>query len=155
VEWRDGKGRRKASRDGGTTNMTAASDFIMPKAPRNFVDVCVIYRSEDDPGMWVAHSVNTDQIGMGKCILEAYITLRKALHSLIEEYEKDPTIPLISPAPVEIQQRLKLARPLPKVLLDRAEELIARRKQPSRMIQPYGGQFSNLRADLPIELAIK
>jgi hypothetical protein len=92
---------------------------------------------------------------MGKCVLEAYIVLKKALHSLIEEYEKDPSKPLISPAPVEIQERLKRARPLPKALLDRAEEVMGRSKRPSHTAQPYGGQFSNLRADLPMELGTR
>jgi hypothetical protein len=155
MERRRGKARRKAPGDGGVAKMGRANDSIMPKAPRNFVDVCVIYRSADEPGMWVAHSVNTDQIGMGKSILEAYVVLKKALRSLIEEYEKDPTRPLMSPAPVEIQERLKRARPLPKALLDRAEELMDRSERPSRTAQPYGGQFSNLRADLPMELGAR
>jgi hypothetical protein len=155
MERRRGKARGKGPGNGGVAKMSRTSDSIMPKDPRNFVDICVIYRSADEPGMWVAHSINTDQIGMGKCILEAYIVLKKALHSLIEEYEKDPSKPLMSPAPVEIQERLKRARPLPKALLDRAEEVMGRSKRPSRTAQPYGGQFSSLRADLPMELGTR
>jgi hypothetical protein len=115
---------------------------------QNFVEMCVIYRSEDERGMWVAHSINTDQIGMGRGILEAFVALKKALKAVIEEYNENPSTPLFTPAPAEIREKLKHSRPLPQALQDRAEELIARNKKTP---PPYGGQFKSLRTDMPME----
>jgi hypothetical protein len=97
----------------------------------NFVDVWIIYPDKDDQGMWVAHSINTDQLALGHCKLEAYVELKHVMKDLLDAAEADPTLRVISPAPKEVRDMLKTAKPMPQALLDRAEELLARNnKQP-------------------------
>ncbi len=74
----------------------------MVKVPDRFIDAWVFYLSEDEKGMWVAHSLNTDQIGMGKCVLDAYLALYKATQSLLAAASKDARINLFSRAPEEV-----------------------------------------------------
>lgn len=97
----------------------------MTRVPTNFVDICLIYRA-DEPGKWVAHSLNTDQIALGDCMLEAFVHLRPVVMAYIEAAEADSDIPFLNPAPKEIRDRLASAKPLSNDLLARAEDIVRR-----------------------------
>ncbi|MCY2928805.1 MAG: hypothetical protein NTV86_04800 [Planctomycetota bacterium] len=103
-------------------------------------DVWIIYKSvEDDAGRWVAHSLKTDQIAMGDSVLQAYVVMKRVMRAFWESVGEDDTI-VYSPAPKEIHDRLRRARPIPNALLVRAEELLARRseRKPSGTIFKVG-----------------
>jgi len=83
-----------------------------------FYDTCVIYQ---DGHEWVAHSIMTDQIGVGDSVLDAYVALRRALTALLEAASDDPAITVFSLAPPAVRQRALKAKPLPRELLEIAE----------------------------------
>jgi len=92
-------------------------------------DIWLFYPSDDDPGMWVGHSILTDQIGMGESVLEAYIVLKRVIRALLEEAKANPGTRVFSPAPKEVIGRLQRSRPLPKSITERAEEAQDRRRR--------------------------
>lgn len=102
----------------------------MSQIPSPFADIWLFYRSEDDPGMWVGHSLFTDQVAVGKCVLEAYTVLRRVIRALLEEAKADPAVRVFQPAPKEVMQRLQKSRPLSREITARADELLARRRRP-------------------------
>ena len=89
-------------------------------------DVWLIYQSDQDSGMWVAHSLKTDQIAMGDSVLHAYVVMKRVMRAFWEARAADPDIQ-IEPAPKAILDKLKDAKPLENSLLDRADELLGRR----------------------------
>ncbi len=123
----------------------------MARLPKHFVDVWLLYLSDDEKGMWVAHSLNTDQVGMGKCALDAYIALYRAMQSLLEAASKDARINLFSRAPDEVRQRAKYARPLPKEIVEIAQMRLRGQRPRQRVGEPYGGRCKNLSTQ--VELA--
>ena len=76
-------------------------------------DVWVLYPSKTDKGRYVAHSLRTDQIGVGDCIVDAYCELVKAIHALLQEAQRDATIDIYQDAPDDIWAMLNDARKLP------------------------------------------
>jgi|WetSurMetagenome_2_1015567.scaffolds.fasta_scaffold96242_2 hypothetical protein len=91
------------------------------KLPKLFLDVCVIYPSQHDKGMWVAHSINTDQLGVGDCVLDAYVELRRAVTALLAAAQDDPSIQVFRRAPQEVCDRLLTAKELPKEIQEIAD----------------------------------
>ena len=85
---------------------------------RQFLDTAVIYPSPQTKGRWIAHSINTDQIGVGDCVLDAYIELTKAVTALLEAANNDPSIEVIRRAPDNICEKLRTAKSLPKEILE-------------------------------------
>ena len=118
----------------------------MARLPDRFIDTWVLYLSEDEEGMWVAHSLNTDQVGMGKCALDAYVALYKAMESLLEAASKDARIDLFSRAPEEVCRRARHARPLPKEIVDIAQMRLRGQRPRRRVGAPYGGRCRTLSA---------
>jgi hypothetical protein len=94
---------------------------IARELPRLFLDVCVIYPSPEEKGMWVAHSIQTDQIGVGDCVLNAYVELVRAVNVLLVAAEEDPTIQVFGRAPEDVCKRLLTAKELPREILEIAE----------------------------------
>ena len=92
----------------------------MAEEMHSFVDIWIIYPSDEDPGMWVAHSINTDQIALGKSKSEAYLELKQVMESLLDAVRNDPSIRLLNPAPREVRDMLKTARMLPQDWMDSA-----------------------------------
>ena len=110
----------------GTPRKPRKSANVSKRSQPLFADVWVIYKSDEDPGMWVAHSLNTDQIGMGDCVVAAVAALKRVVRALMDEASRDSSIQVFCAAPRDIRKKLVGARPLPQDLLDRAEELAAR-----------------------------
>jgi hypothetical protein len=104
----------------------------MTRVPTDFIDICLIYRSQDEPGKWVAHSLNTDQIAVGRCVLEAFVELKPVVRAYIESAETDRTILFPNLAPKKIRDKLATAKSLPSSLLARAEELVTRYRKVER-----------------------
>ena len=80
---------------------------------RQFLDIAVMYPSPNEKGKWVAHSIETDQIGVGECVLEAYVELCRAVRALLNAADRDPSIQVLSPAPENIRRMLMTAKKLP------------------------------------------
>ena len=122
----------------------------MAQQIRDLVDTWVIYRSEEDPGMWVAHSLNMDQIALGKTVLEACAALKPVIRSLLEAAEADPTIQVLNPAPKEVRDRLRRAKPLSGDLVNRAEELLRSNR---RRAEPREEGVENFKTEFDLTAA--
>ena len=103
---------------------------------KTFVDVWIIYPDKEDQGMWVAHSINTDQLALGRSKLEAYVALKHVMKALLDAAEEDPSLRVLSPAPKEVREMLKTAKQMPHAILGRAEELLARNETPQTDDKP-------------------
>ena len=125
----------------------------MNKVPAEFTDTFVIYPSELEQGVWVAHSLNTDQIGTGECVLEAYVALLRALRALLEEAGKNPKLCLLNPAPKEVRDRCKHARRLPLEIVEIASMMLDGKPLEGR--PTYKPRYRNLSASVNLaELAV-
>lgn len=67
-----------------------------------FQDQGVIYQSPSD-GDWIAHSLQTDQIGYGQSIVEALADAIKAVDQVCRAAEQDETPAYLRPAPPEVR----------------------------------------------------
>lgn len=116
----------------------------MSKVGFHRVDTWLIYEVDEDPGMWVAHSLNTDQIAMGQSVLDAYVELRKVMTILAEEYQKNPKLDIWTPAGPEVIARLEHARMLPKEIMEIAEIKLAGKRPRQKYQEPWGGRCKTL-----------
>ena len=98
-----------------------------PRPVPDFHDVWIIYKSDHQPGQWVAHSINTDQLAVGQCVLEAVSALKSVMRAFLAEVAENPKVRLLTPAPKEVCARLADAKHLSPDLISRAEEILARR----------------------------
>jgi len=102
-------------------------------------DTIVIYRSEEDE-CWVAHSLRTDQLGVGPRIVDALADAIKAVGQVAEVAASDPTIALFREAPPRIQEMARRARPMPTEIYEIALKM-ARGQWPEYLepdITPHG-----------------
>ncbi|MFA5422516.1 MAG: hypothetical protein WC374_01490 [Phycisphaerae bacterium] len=83
-------------------------------------DECVIYYSPEDTS-WIAHSLNTDQIGFGDCVVDAIVDLMVGVSNLLELAEKKD-VAVIVQAPEEIQRLRDSAKRLPNSITQIAKE---------------------------------
>ena len=128
---------------------------MVNQVPAEFTDTFVIYPSEQEEGFWVAHSLNTDQIGTGQCVLDAYVALLRAMRILLEEAAKNPNLRLLTPAPKEVRDRCKHARRLPMEIIEIASMVLDGKQPAETPPPPYGGRFRNLAASVDLaELAV-
>ncbi len=94
------------------------------KLPRQFVDICVIYASERDKGKWVAHSLETDQIGVGDCIVDALADLLKAIRQILDLADQEGDIAVFREAPARIKRMAETAQPLPREIYEIAHKRV-------------------------------
>ncbi len=81
-------------------------------ARRQFRDQCVIYY-DHEARRWIAHSLDTDQIGDGDSVLDALVDLMRGVKAILDLAAEDPTVQVKSPAPTEIRRMAETALPLP------------------------------------------
>jgi len=125
------------------------------RVPAEFTDTFVIYPSEQEEGFWVAHSLNTDQIGTGECVLDAFVAVLRAMRALLEEAGRNPKLRLLSPAPKEVRERCKHARRLPMEFIEIASMILEGKPAAQAPDPPYGGKCRNLAASVDLaELAV-
>ncbi len=111
-------------------------------ATSSFRDECLIYYSVKDKS-WIAHSLCTDQLGYGDCVVNAIIDLLIGTKNLLELKRKDPEIEIFCKAPKEILNRRKKAKPLPPVLWEVAVERFSKKLQyPVHFDVPQNTQFT-------------
>lgn len=94
---------------------------------KGFKELVVVYPSSDqgvDGEVWVAHSLRTDQVGVGQDPVEAVRDLCFAVKTLLEEAESDKTVRVEQPAPIEILERYHGAQPMPDELWKRIQAAI-------------------------------
>src|SRR5438876_4446658 len=111
----------------GKRPMKNQTDAIGKKL-RDFRDSVLIYFSEEDDS-WIAHSLRTDQIGLGDDVVTALSNLIRAIDSLIELCKEDRTLALFRDAPADVKKRARAAKPLRRELYEIAH-LKARGKWP-------------------------
>ncbi|MDY7011139.1 MAG: hypothetical protein SVV80_10370 [Planctomycetota bacterium] len=80
-------------------------------------DMCVIYESRQD-NCWIAHSLRTDQIGTGDCVVNALADLLKAIEQIFDLANQEKDISVLREAPTRIQQMAKTADPLPREIYE-------------------------------------
>jgi len=80
-------------------------------------DDFVIYYSNTDKS-WIAHSLRTDQLGFGDCVVDAIADLMVGLHNLYELAKKDTEIIVNCEAPEDIKKLAKNAKKLDDCILD-------------------------------------
>ena len=95
-------------------------------------DVWVIYPSREDHGRYIAHSLRTDQIGVGECIVDAIVELTIALRTLAKETKRDPHLNPYRDAPTEVWDMLNRAKKLPAEVLEVAAMHLKGRNTPTR-----------------------
>ena len=89
--------------------------------------------------MWAAHSLRTDQVALGDSVLKAYVAMKRVMRVFWEAVGQDPSI-LLEPAPKDVCDMLKDAKPLEQAFLARAGQLLRRREVP----RPTGKIFKAL-----------
>jgi len=128
---------------------------MVNEVPAELTDTFVIYPSEQEEGFWVAHSLNTDQIGTGECVLDAFVALLRALRILLAEAEKNPNLRLLNPAPKDVRDRRKHARQLPLEIIEIASMTLDGKPPAEAPPPPYGGRCRFLAASVDLaELAV-
>jgi len=95
----------------------------MGKNRANIQEKILIYYSHSDK-CWIAHSLSTDQIGVGDCIVEALMSLIKAVCFVVEDGFKDNTLKILRDAPKDIQQKISKAEKLPQEVYDIAFKMV-------------------------------
>lgn len=82
-----------------------------------FKDKCVIYESRQD-NCWVAHSLRTDQIGTGDCVVDALADLLKAIGQILNLANQENDVAVSREAPARIQRMVQTAQPLPREIYE-------------------------------------
>ena len=90
---------------------------------RKFRDTYAIYYSAADK-RWIAHSLRTDQMGTGNCILDALVDGLRAIDQVLDYADKHPGTKVLTPAPPEIFALAKDANRLPEELADIAHKTL-------------------------------
>jgi len=92
------------------------------KSTGSFVDTCVIYFSKTDE-CWIAHSLRTDQIGTGNCIINALADSLLAVSQVAIAAKEDSTLTLFREAPRAILNKAKTAEELPREMYEIAHKM--------------------------------
>lgn len=80
------------------------------KAAIPFKDEFLIYYSKED-GSWVAHSLHTDQMGFGDCVVDALVDLMVGLHNLLNLAKRE-NVQVLFEAPDDIKELVHTAKPI-------------------------------------------
>ena len=107
-----------------------------------FKDECLIYYSDQDRS-WIAHSLQTDQLGYGDCVVDAIVDLLIGTKNLLELKKKDAEIEIFHQAPPEIVEEYGKAKPLPDVLWEIAlDRFLKKLPYPVYVDIPQDTQFA-------------
>jgi hypothetical protein len=93
------------------------------KHVRSINEMFVIYESPEDK-CWIAHGLQTDQMGYGDCVLDALVDYLRAIDQVLRAAAEEKDVQLLRSAPPEVQARLKTARPLPKEIYEIAHKRV-------------------------------
>lgn len=88
------------------------------------VDSVVLYRDDDCDG-WIAHSLRTDQIGIGVDLSRALADLMQAVNQIMQAASEDPSLDILRDAPAEIRQLAKRSKPLPREVYEVAYKMVS------------------------------
>jgi len=97
--------------------------WIMAKDTTSSDYWAVIYYDTEDE-CWVAHSLDTDQVGTGGRIVDALADLIRAVQALFELAKQDNSIALFRKAPPEIVAKIKKAKKLPGEVYEVAHRMV-------------------------------
>jgi hypothetical protein len=114
-------------------------------------DRCVIYFSENDK-CWIAHSLYTDQIGTGECMLDALVEIMTVVDALFMVSQEQKDVRVWRKAPLKILNLAKKAAILPEELYEIAHKR-ARGLWPNELrvtisqpMQPYSAKLPAMAA---------
>lgn len=97
--------------------------MILPSPSTTFRDSIAIYYSEADE-CWVAHSLRTDQIGMGDRVVDALAAVMRAVDHVFQAAAEDSSIQPLQPAPDEVVRLFERAQPLPREVYEIAHKIV-------------------------------
>ena len=92
--------------------MTAAKPL---RGFQQFSDTFVIYKSMPDR-CWIAHSLRTDQVGVGDGVIDALVDGMRALDQLITLAQQEKDIAVLRDPPPYIRDMARHAEELPEEL---------------------------------------
>lgn len=118
----------------------------MARKTKQPTDSVVIYWSAEDK-CYTAHSLRTDQIGLGPRIVDALAEVMRAVAYAKEVADGDSRVSLLHEAPKDIQQLAKKAKPLPLEIYDIAHKMVTG-EWPDYISTPDVKSAQPLRADL-------
>lgn len=75
-------------------------------------DIAVIYHSQEDEG-WIAHSIHTDQVGIGNTPTNALAELIRLVDKLLALASADDSVAFLRKAPDEVIEHVKQSKPFP------------------------------------------
>ena len=90
----------------------------------SFLDEIVVYHSDED-GCWIAHSLRTDQIGTGDCVVHALADGLRAVQQVRDLAETDNAIAVMREAPAEVQALAQTAARLPGEIYEIAHKMVS------------------------------
>ncbi len=99
-----------------------------------FTDKAVIYASKED-GCWIAHTLRTDQIGTGDCVVEALADVIKAVDEVVALADQDASVAVFRRASPRVCRMAQAAAKLPKEIYEIAHRR-ARGTWPKEIIEP-------------------
>jgi len=88
---------------------------------KKIADDCVVYYSSYDK-CWIAHGIETDQIGTGDDVCTALVKLMVAIESLVTLTRTIKDLRLYRKAPKKIIKRAERADKLPQEIYERARK---------------------------------
>jgi len=88
---------------------------------KRFADVFAIFYSKADK-CWIAHSLRTDQFGMGDCVVDALADGMKAVDQVVELAKRRRGIQVFQDAPEEIHEIARKSIRLPTELFEIAHK---------------------------------
>ena len=90
----------------------------MDEAERNLaIHNCLIYYSKTE-NLWIAHGLRTDQIGVGDCVLDAYVDYLHGMIDLVDLSKEVDHIEIFRTPPKKILKKAEKAQLLPRELYD-------------------------------------
>lgn len=109
-----------------------------------FRDEFIIYYSKEDAS-WVAHSLHTDQMGFGDCVVDALVDLMIGLHNLLNLAKREK-VQVLFEAPDDIKEFVRTAKPIAECILQIAIEKFQNRIPPEYTLHVDIPQTERLKA---------
>ena len=109
-----------------------------PAKIKRIMDECVLYYDKDDE-CWVAHSLRMDQVGTGDCVVDALVSLLRAVDFVLHDAAEDMTLAYEREAPKEIQDLKIGATKLPHEVYEIAHKIV-HGEWPEDLAVTFGGK---------------
>lgn len=108
-----------------------------------FMDTFAIYYSREN-GYWIAHSLRTDRVGKGDCIVNALVDGLRAVKQVVDQTRRKRGTQVFRPAPDDVQEIAQTAEKLPDEIYQRALKMYHGAPMPDlevTSVEPLGPCF--------------